>query len=92
MVNARSDMERAMRGVVILASLAALAGCGQSDYAKFKADYDLGYRDGTAAGYLNNCSDWKSAVGAQLGSAGYQEGYKDGRKLGELECKSEGEG
>lgn len=81
-----------MRRIVVLGLLASLTGCGQSDYAKFKANYDLGFQDGYAVGFVNTCKDGKFAVSAVIDAAGYDDGYKAGRKQGAFDCTVEKEG
>jgi hypothetical protein len=82
-------MEATMRLALVLASLAALTGCGQSDYARFKADYGLGYQNGYGVGFVNTCEGGRYTVSAGIKSAAYNGGYRDGHKQGELECKFE---
>ena len=79
-----------MRLALVLASLATITGCGQSDYVRFKADYDVGFRDGYGVGFVNTCKGGHFAVSVGIKRAGYGSGYTDGHKQGERDCKQEG--
>ncbi len=81
-----------MRRLAVLVFVVVLAGCGQSDYAKFKANYDRGFQDGYAVSFVNTCRGGKFEVSAAFATAGYGDGYKDGRRQGVFDCKVEQEG
>ena len=81
-----------MRRIGVVLALVALAACGQSDYERFKASYDIGYQDGYGVAYVNTCRGGKFAVSEGIDEPGYRDGYQDGHKQGQLECKLEVEG
>lgn len=78
-----------MRRLAIVGLLSVLTGCGQSDYAKFKASYDKGFQDGYAVSFVSTCRGGKFAVSAVVDTTGYYDGYKDGRRQGVFDCKFE---
>ena len=78
-----------MRRLAVLVFVVVLAGCGQSDYAKFKANYDRGFQDSYAVSFVNACKGGKFAVRLVIDAACYSDGYKEGRKQGVFDCKVE---
>lgn len=64
----------------------ALGACGLSDYSQFEADYERGLKAGYAVGYFRACEKRDMHVSGVEGDA-FRLGYREGKKIAELECK-----